>query len=295
MRKILIVLFTYILLLSGCSMPSYNNGDAVSIVCTSFPYYDFARNIAGDKAKVSLLVPPGGDIHSFDPTPMDIIKVEGCDIFIANGGESEAWADGLLEGLDKKPTNIIYMTEYIELLENSGHKDEHIWTSPVNAKVICEKIFSELSLIDEENTDYYRENLSSYIDKLTALDDAFRAAVSDGERNMLVFGDRFPFLYFTNEYGLSYYSAFSGCSELTEPTAKAVSDLTDRVKENNIPVVFYVEFSNRKICDTVCEETGAKPMLFHSVHNLTKDEFDSGADYISIMTENLSALKEALS
>ncbi len=295
MKKIFILMLTCIMLLSGCNFFGMQDGDGIKIVCTSFPYYDFAKNIAGDKAEVVLLVPTGTDIHAFDPTPQDMITVSEADIFIANGGESEEWVSKLLDGLDEKPREIIYMTERVQLLESDGHTDEHIWTSPRNAEILSEAICDKLVAIDEANAEYYRANLSEYKAKLSELDKAFRDAVETGNGKTVVFGDRFPFLYLATEYGFDYKAAFSGCSELTEPDARTVSELIEMVRAENVPVVFYVEFSNHTICDTICGETGAEAKLFHSVHNLTKAEFESGASYIGIMTENAAALKEALS
>ncbi len=296
MKRVFVFLLIIVILLSGCGVNNYADSSVIHIVCTSFPYFDFARNIAGDRAEVTLLVPVGTDIHAFDPTPKDVISASKADIFIANGGESDSWAKELLGTLDTKPKEILYMTELVPLLTTDGehHIDEHIWTSPKNAEVLTAAICDKLCLVDSDNADYYRENLSQYSNQLSELDKGFREAVKNGTRKTVVFGDRFPFLYLAKEYGFDYLAAFSGCSELTEPTAKTVSKLIERVRLENIPTVFYVEFSNRKICDAICAETGAKPLLMHSVHNLTKEEFDTGADYISIMTENVKALEEAM-
>ncbi len=294
MKKIIILLLTHIILLSGCSITVPEESDKMQIVCTSFPYYDFARSIAGEAAEVSLLVPVGTDIHAFDPTPKDMLMVESADIFIANGGDSDEWVRELLKGLEEKPDTVLYMLDYVPLLKNSEHTDEHIWTSPENAKVLTAQICDAFIEKDAENEKIYSKKLEEYTKKLDALDDGFKNAVENGKRKTVVFGDRFPFIYLTKEYGLEVKAAFSGCSELTEPTAKVVSELVEAVREEQIPAVFYVEFSNRKICDAICGETGAKPLLMHSVHNLTRSELDLGADYISIMSENIKALEEAL-
>ncbi|MBQ7793768.1 MAG: zinc ABC transporter substrate-binding protein [Clostridia bacterium] len=299
MRILLCILLTFAMMLSGCSRQADTDSDMLSVVCTSFPSYDFAKNIAGEKAEVKLLVPVGTDTQSYDPTPTDMIAIDNADLFVAGGGESDEWARELLATLDNGPDTTLYMTELVPTIsiEDDGHGhhiDEHIWTSPVNAVEISRAIADTLSAANVENAEYYAANFENYAEKISVLDGLFRDAVSSGVRNTVVFGDRFPFLYLAEEYGLDYAAAFSGCSELTEPAAKTVSELIEKVRSENIPVVFYVEFSNGKICDAICAETGAKSMLMHSVHNLTKSEFESGADYISIMTENAKALKEAL-
>lgn len=292
-------------LITSCAPANVRNNDNLSIVCTSFPSYDFARNITADKADVTLLVPAGTDSHSYDPKPMDIITVENCDILICNGGESETWVNKIIDSLNNSEVKIIYMTESVETVveeltegmegEVHGDIDEHVWTSPVNAKLICRDITKALCEIAPEYASIFEKNLLEYSEELDAVDALFWEAVADGVRNTVVFGDRFPFRYLADEYGLDYYAAFPGCSEMTEPAAKTVSFLIDKVKSESIPVVFYVEFSNHQICDTICSETGAKPTLLHSCHNLTKSEFDSGASYISLMTKNAEVLKEALS
>lgn len=296
------------LMLCACT-PQDTQTDKLSIVCASFPPYDFARNIAADRAQVRLLVPPGSDSHSYDPTPSDVIAVENADIFIYGGGESDEWARDILDAADVKPKSIIQMCGEVELLEEERvegmqvhheeeegeeETDEHVWTSPKNAQAVCAAIERELSRLDADAADIYSRNLSEYNARLEELDAEFRSAVQSGGKT-LIFGDRFPFLYLTREYGLDYYAAFPGCAELTEPAAKTVAFLIDKVKEEKIPVVFYTEFSNHKICDTIAYETGAEPRLMHSCHNLTKSEFESGVGYIELMQGNAEAIREALS
>lgn len=309
--------------LFGCSAETQtgnlNNGveDGVSIVATIFPAYDFAVNIAGDRASVSMLLPPGAESHSFEPSPQDIIKIQNCDIFVMTGGESDEWLEDIISSLDTSDMKIVRMMDCVNLVqeeviegmtEADGHTaghgniageldveyDEHVWTSPENAVMITESITDALCAKDSGNTDYYRENCSVYTEKLKKLSEEFRKVVAEGNRDVVVFGDRFPFRYFTDEYGLSYAAAFPGCSSETEPSVTTLTYLINYVKENDVPVVFYIESSNHKTADMICESTGAELMEFHSCHNLSGEELKQGWDYISLMERNAENLKEAL-
>ena len=169
-----------------------------------------------------------------------------------------------------------------------------MWTSPVNAILITEQITKALQTADTKNEDFYQKNCDAYIAKLETLDQEFHDLVSGAAHKVLIFGDRFPFRYFTEEYGLEYYAAFPGCSAETEPSAATISFLINQVKTEQIPVVFHIEFSNEKVADAICESTGAKKLLFHSCHTVDQADMDAGVSYLSIMQGNLKNLKEAL-
>ncbi|WRS27762.1 metal ABC transporter substrate-binding protein [Oscillospiraceae bacterium MB08-C2-2] len=314
--------------LSGCqpAAPSTNaqnpNEDKLKVVATIFPPYDFVREIAGDKVELFQLLPPGAESHSFEPTPQDMIKIQECDVFIYVGGDSDAWVEHILESVDTSNKKIIALTETVETVEEemvegmehedeedhdheeeSDHeheeehqheKDEHVWTSPKNAMKIVQALSDALCEADSVHASAYEAGTATYLEKLTELDNAFAKIVAEGSRKTLVFGDRFPFRYFVDTYGLDYSAAFSGCSTQTDASAATVAFLIDRVKSENIPVVLHIELSNQKIADTVCEATGAKKLLFHSCHNVTKEDLEAGDGYLSLMTKNLDALKEAL-
>ena len=287
----------------------------ISIVTTIFPYYDFSKNIAGDKAEITLLLSPGSEPHSYEPSPSDIVAVENCDIFIYNGGQSDEWVESVLKSTQNDKMKILKMIDYVTLLEehssehNHDHAheneeiehshgqgyDEHIWTSIKNAKILSSVIAETLSEIDEVNSSYYSEKENNYINNLDRLDKDFTNTVNNGERDVLVFGDRFPFLYFATDYNLHYEAAFPGCSSKTEPNISTVTHMVDFVREEDIPVVFYLEFSNGKTAKLIAEDTGAKTMQFSSCHNVTKEQFENEVSYISLMEQNLKALKEALS
>jgi zinc transport system substrate-binding protein len=289
--------------------------DGISIVSTVFPSYDFARQItAGTNANVTLLLQPGEEVHSFDPTSQDIIRVQSADLFLYVGGENDTWVEGVLKGLDKS-VNTFRMMDYVTLYDEElvegmqpeaeeepaataatdAHEwDEHVWTAPVNAIAIVKAMTAELITIDPDNAATYQTNSDAYVKQLEALDQSFRDVVDTAARNTVVFADRFPVRYFVEEFGLNYYAAFPGCSADTEPSAATVASLIDHVKTEKIPVVFYIEMSNQQMANTVAEATGAKTMLFHTCHNVTKAEFESGATYLSLMQNNVLALKTAL-
>jgi len=287
--------------------------DGISIVSSVFPSYDFARQItAGTDSKVSLLLQPGEEVHSFDPTSQDIIRIQNADLFVFVGGENDAWIDNVLSGIDKNVTTF-RMMDYVSLYEEelvagmqpedehtgetaeADHEwDEHVWTAPVNAIAIVKAMAAELIAIDPANAAVYQANTDAYIVQLEALDQLFWDVVNAASSRTVVFADRFPARYFTEEFGLRYYAAFPGCSAETEPSAATIAALIDHVKAENIPVVFYIELSNQQMADTVCEATGAQKMLFHTAHNVTKAEFDAGSTYLTLMQGNVESLKAAL-
>lgn len=308
--------------ISGCGKTEkvQKSDGKISIVTTIFPYYDFVRQLAGDKADIRLLLSPGSDPHSYEPTPSDIVAIENCDLFIYNGGESDEWVDGVLSSIENKNVKVMKMMEYVTLRheqsmdhnhEHAEHEDmddndeghdheegeeydEHIWTSIRNAERMSASIADELISVDSKNSDYYNEKKADYISSLDSLDKKFTEVTNNKKRDTLVFGDRFPFLYFVSDYNLGYECAFPGCSHETEPSTAVVSHLIDFTRENNIPVVFYLELSSGKIAQIISEDSSAKTMQFSSCHNVTKEDFENGATYISVMKQNLEALKEAL-
>ena len=330
-RKIFATIVALCLTLAfvGCNALSggqtANNDKKISIITSSFPPYDFANQIVGDLAEVTMLLPPGGDSHSYEPSLKDMAKISNADIFIYVGGESDVWVDRILSTVDTSNMKIITLMDCVEVVEeeikegmttdehdhdehddhdghyehkhdNTEHEpeyDEHVWTSPRNAVLIVEKITSALLNLDDNSSEYLKNKLA-YIDKLTELDHEFTEIVAYSKRKTIVFGDRFPFRYFVEAYGLDYYAAFPGCSDDTEPSIKTVSFLIDKVKTEKIPVVFHAEMGNVKMATTIAKDAGAEVRQFHACHNISKDEFTAGVSYIDIMKENAKVLKEAL-
>ena len=287
------------------------------IIATIFPAFDFAREIAKDTAAVQLLLPPGSESHSYEPTPQDIIAIQNADLFVYVGSESDHWIEEILLSMGDRAPHTFRLTDSVTLLheelsqsmehqhthahdEECDHEhendelDEHVWTSPKNVIRIVEDLCGVLSAIAPEHAQQYAQSAESYIAELSALDAAFEQVVAQGSRDLMIFGDRFPLRYFAAAYGLRYDAAFPGCSEDSEPSVRTVISLVDTVREQQIPVIFYIEFSSRRTADILAEETGATPLLFHSCHNVSAEEIRNGATYLSLMWQNVEALKEAL-
>lgn len=303
MKRLIAILLCLCLMLCGCTaQPEKPHDEAkLQIVCTSFPAYDFAREIAGDRAELTLLIKPGSEVHSYEPTPKDMIRIQESDLFICNGGESEQWAKTLIT----PELNTIYMMDCVDTVEESTdgiynaedgepELDEHVWTSPLNAIKISEEICNALCKLDTDNAEAYKTNFAAYKAQLMALDREFRQVIKNSGKHTLVFADRFPMRYFALEYGLDCYAAFPGCSSETEPSAKTVAYLIDRVREDKIPAVLYMEFSNQKMADVICEDTGCKKLPFYSAHSVSAEQFGQGVSYLDLMRINLNSLKEAL-
>ena len=326
MKKFLTMLLLGCLLLSGCGQEAAPaDPDRLRIVTTVFPAYDFARAAAGDRAEVTLLLPPGAESHSYEPTPADILAVRDCDLFIYLGGESDAWVDTILEAVE--PTGaVMKMVDCVELLEEEdvegmqtlpGHDhdhedhedhtdhedhdlgrvkeyDEHVWTSPRNAEAITLAVGEQLAALDGEHAALYRENAAAYGAELRRLNGEFTAFFDSLPERTIVFGDRFPLRYFAEEYGLDYYAAFPGCSTQTEPSAATIAFLTDKVRAEDISTVWYIEFSNHLVADSIAEATGTETAMFHTCHNVSKAELEGGATYVSLMEGNLETLRSHL-
>ena len=314
-----------LLLLSGCASPGTAGSEdsgKIRAVATIFPQYDFLRQIGGDHLELTMLLKPGAESHSFEPTPADMITVSQSDLFVYVGGDSDAWVETILESVDVSEKEIVTLMDCVETvaeedvegMETHGHahdhededptaadgdheeaeQDEHVWTSPRNAVRIVEKLRDALIAVDPENAGDYTQNAADYIDRLNRLDQEFQETVDTAKRHTILLGDRFPFRYLADAYGLDYYAAFPGCSSESEASAKTIAFLIDKVKEEKIPVVFSIELSNEKMTDSICEATGATKLQLHSCHNVTRDGFEQGITYLDLMERNVQALKEAL-
>lgn len=300
-------------LLTGCGTKTEEKGDSgkLNVVTTIFPAYDFAREVTGEEAEVTMLLQPGTEAHTYEPTPKDIKAIQNCDVFIYTGGENDVWVEDILNTMDTSDMVQIRMVDCVDTLEEAelegteeheheegedhAHEiEEHVWTSPVNSLKIVDTIADKLSEKDSDHAEIYQQNAEEYMAELENLNQKFKNVVAEAERKTLVFGDRFPILYFAEEYGLSYYAAFPGCASDTEPSATTIAFLTDKVKEEAIPVVFKIELSNGKVAETIAESTGAKVLTFETCHNLTKEDFENGETYLTLMERNVETLKEAL-
>lgn len=333
MKKLSILLCVLLVLagFAGCSAqaapPQNGDGDAdrLSVVTTIFPQYDFVREITGSEDGLTLLLTPGAESHSYDPSPQDIITIQNCDVFIYVGGGNDVWVERILESMDTGNMRLVALTDLVSALpeefvegmehnhedeedhdhdEDEAHDDhdhdeeatldEHVWTSPVNAMAIVQGISAVLCDADPAGAELYTANASAYIEKLEALDAQFREVVAGAARNTIVVGDRFPFRYLVEEYGINYYAALSGCSSSTSCSPATIAFLIDTIRDEELPVVFHIEMSNQQTAAAICESTNAQTLLLHSCHNLTRDELAAGEGYLSLMAQNVENLKAAL-
>lgn len=302
-----------LLLLTACGpeLPP-EDSERPQIVAAVFPAYDFARSAAGELADVTLLLPPGAESHSYEPTPADILRVQRCDLFIYLGGESDAWVDTILSAIEPRG-DVLRMIDCVDLLEEEtvegmqgGHDheedhdhlgevlsmDEHVWTAPRNAAAVTRIIGQRLALLDRSNGEAYAAGAEAYALELEALDRDFAAFFDTLPDRTIVFGDRFPLLYFAEAYDLDYYAAFPGCGAQTEPSAATVAFLTRKVREEGLPAVWYIEFSNHLVADSIAEAAGVETAQFHTCHNVSRADLEAGATYLSLMRANLEALRE---
>lgn len=319
------------LLLTACTAPAEKSDDGkIQIVATLFPYYDFARAIAGDRADVTLLLSPGREAHSFEPTPLDAVTISESDVFLYNGGEGEYWVDSMLDAAGENIAVIARMMDYVDALneeyvegmqgadghdhdhEHGSHDDhdhdheedehdsdeieydEHIWTSPKNAVVLCRAVCDAICRADAENAAFYRANCENYCAQLEDLDARFAALCESAPRRLLIFADRFPMLYFCREYGLDYRAAFHGCSGDTEPSLATIKFLIDKVEGENIPVVYTIDFGTKKVAAVVSECTGAAIEMLYSMQTVSRADFDAGETYLTLMERNFEALRKGL-
>lgn len=296
-------ILAFLFLMTAMPFAAAEEAAPLRIVSTIFPGYDFAKQLAGDHAQITILLPPGSDSHTFDPTPQDMLTVQNADLFIYNGGESDAWVLRMLDALgEDAPETFVMMDHSAPCEEDHDHAahdhehaaDEHVWTSPKNVMSIADGLTEKLCLIRPSLADTFRAGNEAFQSELSLLDEALRQLAADGSGVTLVFGDRFPFRHLAQEYGFSYEAAFPGCSEDSEPGIKTITALVSLMKEENTPVVFHIEFSSTKTAQILAEETGAKMLLLHSCHTVSTEEIEAGATYLSLMWQNVDHLREAL-
>ena len=300
------------LLLAGCAAPTEPPEDGrLQIVTTLFPYYDFARAIAGDAAEVTLLLAPGREAHSFEPTPLDAVRIARADVFVYNGGESEAWVEEMLGAAGENVRVTLRMMDFVDALDEEFVEgmqgadeededsdeieyDEHIWTSPRNAAILCETLCGALCAADGANAEAYRANCAAYVAELDALDARLRDLRADAKRDLLVFADRMPLLYFCEAYDLRYRAAFHGCSTDTEPSLATLKYLIDKVAEEGVPVVYTVDLDSRRIAEVVAEADGVGIETLYSLQTVSRADFEAGETYVTLMERNLTALERGL-
>ena len=305
-----------------------------SVVSTSFPGYDFARAVTKNtNISTKMLVKPGAETHTYEPTPQDIIDIKNADMFVYVGGDSDTWVEKILKDVDTKKTHVMKLIDLVSTVneeivegmededehehdhdhdhkhdhdhdhESHAHKhdhdeeeegpeiDEHVWTSPKKAMEIVKKIADVASEIDADEKTKINDNAEKYVAEIAQVDKDLHQAI-DGKISEIVVADRFPFRYFADEFGLKYAAAFSGCSEQTEASAKTISFLINKVKQDKVKKIYKIELSNGKIAETVSKDTGAEVLELHSAHNVTADDFSKGVTYVDLMKRNLLALSK---
>lgn len=307
MKKIIsVIIITVTVLCLFCSCGESGEKSRLSIVCSTFPQYDFVKNIVGDKIDITML-DSASDIHSFEPTAADLMTISEADLFIYIGGESDKWVDKAVKSANNPDLKAVSLMDCITAVdeetvegmqseeeEEFPEADEHIWLSLRNAKLMVDYICENICAIDPENSSVYKANSDSYIQKLDMLDKQYAEAVSTAKRKTVMFADRFPFRYLVEDYGLEYYAAFSGCSAETSASFQTVTFLIEKSKELKLPVILVTESSDKSIAETVCKETGSKIAVMDSCQSVHAKQVKDGADYFEIMAENLNVLKEAL-
>lgn len=317
MKKLISVILIILILalpLSACGNGG-SKADGLSIVCTTFPQYDFLKNILGSDYALTLLLDDGADLHSYEPTAQDIIKIGGADLFVYVGGNSDKWVEGALKSANNPELKTIalmdlvntYKEEYVAGMEhNHSHEnvethggdhsgeDEHIWLSIKNAVTITQKLCDAVCEIDSENAGTYKENSGKYISELNTLDNQYQTVVDSASRNVLLFADRFPFRYLTEDYQLTYHAAFAGCSSESEASFETLAYLIDKTKELSLPAILIIDNSEGSLAETVSSESGTKILSLNSCQSVSMADIKQGTSYLDIMKSNLLILTEAL-
>lgn len=324
MKKILFILTIVILLIAGYVFANNNLKEEekeltkIKVVTTIFPYYDFTRQLSDDNVEITMLLKPGVDMHNYDPTAEDIINMLSSDIFIYTGGHSDVWLEEIIDSIDPDKTKVIRLFDYVDFVkeeeilgatsdddrdhhdhdhEEDAEYDEHIWTSIPNAKIILEVIkdaLVEYRISFDEDYSLIEDNYNEYVVLMDELDEEIREVVASSATKYLLFGDRFAFRYFTDEYNLSYSAAFTGCSTVTEPSLRTMTFLTKRIKDSGVPAILHLEGSSKKVAESLSLETKVPILEFNSMQNITKNDFENNETYITIMKRNIEVLRSAL-
>ena len=306
---ILIILVSCVFVYACGKQDSLSSTEAkVKIVTSLFPTYDFARQIGQQKVEVTLLLPPGVEAHSFEPTPADMKRISNADIFIFTGRVMEPWVDDLLKGVENKKLKVIDASEGIlpmKLAEEHSGKmlpgdehgkgiDPHIWLDFANAMKMVDTITDGLSLKDPGNSEFYRSNAEAYKKKITALDHKYEKTLSQCKNKDLVHAGHLAFGYLAARYHLNYMSAYRGLTPDAEPTLKRLTEITNYLKENHINSIFYEELINPKVARAIALETGTNMLMLHGAHNISKDDLAQGVTFLTLMERNLNNLKVGL-
>ncbi|MFA6416789.1 MAG: metal ABC transporter substrate-binding protein [Patescibacteria group bacterium] len=307
MKKIIFVIGILLIIVGALYLAtSYKRSPQVSsekltVVTTIFPLYDFAKAIGGDRAEVSLLLPPGVEAHSFEPKPSDIARINSASIFIYTGSFMEPWAEDIIQGADNQNLRAVDASMGITLIpgvfhdedEPAGANDPHIWLDFVNDQQIVQAIAAAFSAQDPKNAAYYETRATAYQETLKMLDSKYQTTLTNCASREIIYGGHYAFGYLARRYNLEY-SAAQGVSPDAEPTAQDLINLVNQIKNNNIKYIFYEELSSPKVAETIAQETGAQMLLLNAAHNLSRENLAAGKTFSQVMEENLNNLKIGL-
>jgi zinc transport system substrate-binding protein len=314
-------LIIFVFIVAGCHTKTPSPSEKLKVIATLFPLHDFAKNIAGDHAEVSLLLPPGMEVHSFDPKPGDIVKMKNADVIIYTGDAMEPWVQRLLPLIDPKRTVIIDASKGITLArmspqeaekghhhqDNDHHEeaeeahshhhhgglDPHIWLDFANAQKMVDTITDGLAQKDPVHKELYSTNAATYKAKLDSLDRKYRETLATCEKKHIIHGGHFAFNYLATRYGLEYESAYPGSAD-SEPSVRRIVELRQKLKKYGLDTVYYEELLNPRIAEMLAKETGSKLLKLHGAHNVTKEEMEQGVTFIQLMEQNLDSLRAGL-
>ena len=304
----------------GSALQNAANASRYNIVCTTFPQYDWIRNIIGDhldKFQLTMLLDQGMDLHSYQPTAEDIAKIADADMFVYVGGESDGWVDSALKEATNKNIKVVNMLESLgdavkeeEVVpgmqaeeeedseeEEGSEYDEHVWLSLKNAVTLTDVLSENIQELDPENKTDYVDNAAEYVDKLSDLDRRYELTVSGSKRQAILFGDRFPFRYMADDYGLTYYAAFVGCSAESEASFETITFLAQKVDDLKLPVILTIDGSDHKIAESIqkaAESKNQEILTMDSMQSVTANDVADGETYLNVMEDNLNVLSQAL-
>ena len=302
------IFFIVLLLTASCQKKDEQQPGTkkLTVVTTLFPLYDFAKNIGGEFANVSLLLPPGIEPHGFEPRPEDIIRINKADIFVYTGKYMEPWAEKILKSTDNESLLIVDSSKGISLIKEEGNHshphenkdkheiDPHIWLDFENAQKMIDNILEGFIKAEAANADFYRSNAEKYKVQLSMLDNQFREGLASCKTKNIIHGGHYAFGYMAKRYGLKYISAYHGFSPDAEPSARRLVELVRKMKKHKTEYVFYEELISPRVAEVIAKETGANLLQLHAAHNLTKEEWEGGVTFIRLMDRTLKNLKTGL-
>ena len=310
--NLLLLIATISIFGAGCDVEKADTTDKfdINIITTLFPQYDFTKQIVGNNANVNLLLSPGIEAHSYDPTPQDIVNIKKADLFIYTGKYMEPWVDKILESINGEDFVIIDVSKGIELIDEKGHnddsrahnhghnhdggKDPHIWLDPIYAQKMVDNIVEGLVQVDPDKENIYLENSQKFKAKLRQFHEDCINVFSKTKYNTIMFGGHFAFRYFANRYGLNYTSPYEGFAPDAEPSSRKIAELINNIKDLELKYIYYEEMVSPRVANVISEETGAQMLLLHAAHNISKEEYEKGITYLEIMKDNLERIKLGL-